>query len=426
MFRDDLGAANARIAALEAKIAELEQERASMPAKAERRIADLERQLAEARDKAARAEQAARDKSSDRAKARAKDRERDKAKDKAKDQARAPAEGSPARRARTRALLKTLGLVFVGAAALALFLWWSLRTSLGVGEVQAAYWLPGDSGPELLLVIGAYERGESGATIRHRLELRDGKTGQRSARVSTGRDYRLVGVTPGGLWFATESGSRGGPGLHRRDRRSLAVTLTQAAWRSRNKSLGRLDYLGGVLHEPAGGFPLRADDGRHYYLDPETLEARSASALTERRGTGVLDSITGYDPTRQGHLPSGDQVSFEGAERAALACSGMVSSETVLLPELLRFDADDLLTPVGEDAFLVTHRVSLSSKKVQLSLLPCQGPPRWTVDLPGQVDGAARLDLPADQVVFLARKGSGHVLMAIGLEDGALRWRQAL
>ena len=41
MFRDDLGAANARIAALEAKIAELEQERAGMPAKSERRIADL-------------------------------------------------------------------------------------------------------------------------------------------------------------------------------------------------------------------------------------------------------------------------------------------------------------------------------------------------------------------------------------------------
>ena len=218
MFRDDLGAANARIAALEAKIAELEQERASMPAKAERRIADLERQLAEARDKAARAEQAARDKSSDKAKARAKDRERDKA----KDQARAPAEGSPARRARTRALLKTLGLVFVGAAALALFLWWSLRNSLGVGEVQAAYWLPGDSGPELLLVIGAYERGESGATIRHRLELRDGKTGQRSARVSTGRDYRLVGVTPGGCGSPPRAAVAAAPGC---------TAAIDAAWR---------------------------------------------------------------------------------------------------------------------------------------------------------------------------------------------------
>ncbi|MCC6996668.1 MAG: TMF family protein [Deltaproteobacteria bacterium] len=413
MFRDDLGAANARIAALEAKIAELEQERASMPAKAAKRIADLERQLEQARSKAARAEQTSKD--------------RDKGKDKARDQPRPQPSGPP--RPGTWGVAKTIGVVTLIVGALALYLWYAFHATLSAGEVKAAYWLPGERGPTLLLVIEARKkRSEGASTMARRLELRDGKTGQRLVRMGISRDYRLVGITPGGLWFATDGDSRSSGGLHRRDRQTLAVTVTEAAWQAQNPGLGRASYLGGVLHEPAAAFLLRSDDGRYHYLDPETLLAREAPPLQRQQPTGPLRSTTAEYPLSSGRLPDGAEVRFVGAERAGLRCAGVPSTETVLEPRLLHLGDGERVTPVGAEAdgLLVVHKVSLSSRKVQLSLLPCQGPARWTVDLPGAVDGAARLDLPAGQVTFLVKNGSGHVLMALGLGDGALLWRQAL
>ena len=102
-----------------------------MPAKAERRIADLERQLEQARDKAARAEQAAKAKAKDKSKAR----------DQPRDQP-APRPSGPRRRPGTWAVVKTIGVVTLILGALALYLFYSFRTTLSAGEVKAAHWAP--------------------------------------------------------------------------------------------------------------------------------------------------------------------------------------------------------------------------------------------------------------------------------------------
>jgi hypothetical protein len=383
VYRDDLEAAQARIAALESELAELREREAD-----HERVKKLEAALVEARKAPVAAAVKPLPKPSDL--------------------------GHPVKPKRDLTVLKTfLGLAGVVLGVAALFLIVNRvkngpAKKLSPAELKSVAWVTTSAGDRLIASEEQTYRGQVELLSEYHLSALDPATGQVTARVEVPFALDYVGRTASGLWFR----DYGKLGLHRRNDRTLAVEVTQADWLAKNPGLHVSEVVG--VFGADGAIGLKDDQARFSLLDGERLEVHPAAT---RPGYGHVGFQVSSGSATE-HSMTG--AVWSRGERAALHCTGQPrSQETFLEPTFVGYDGGAAQPLDGGDV-LAVYRESLGETPWILARVPCQGPARWTVPLHApQIDAAF---LSSGHVLVIAR-AQGAVARLLDLADGHEIWQ---
>jgi hypothetical protein len=323
-----------------------------------------------------------------------------------------------ARSAQGRALAAGIGAALVLVVVLAL---WAHRRSQSRAHLRALHWVTAPAplllAEEALSDVAAPEDG-----VVH-LAVLQPADGQLVARVPVGMRLSFVGGASSGLWF----NEPGGLGVHRRDARTLEVSVTEDAWRDKNLGVPSVVRVEGPL-DPAHGIPLLFSDGKSQWLDPDTLSVRPVRE--EINQTWLLRPSVALFDTHRGKAPQvhigrlhGQAAFVDLPHGRAIQCSGQRLSSQVFNDPVFLTEAEDksgLL--LDGPSFLVLDRASARGEGAwAVSRVNCDGMARWSLLLRDpDVAGTLR----DHDVVYLVTRSTADQdsVRAVDLSSGAVLW----